>query len=176
MSGSKPGERRGGRQKGTPNLKTTERRLLEKRAQDAGGRVVEDKSAVPMIQAAERLDRERGDLLGREVINVFMKLWMGRAAHFQPKPKVKEDGKTWYDSNPNGNEGLFEKYSRLAVDAGAKLAPYQSPQYRAIFVAPPPAQPTNGDGVKRYTLTVVDNFNGRTIEADMDRPDENGRD
>jgi len=171
--GSLPGERRGGRPPGAKNKSTRERE--REQSWIAAGRVptdaipisMRDTSMMPALAAAERIDKI--DPLAREVLNTFMKIYMGRAAFFQPKPKVNEEGKQIGDSNPNADEPLFNAYATRAVDTAAKLAPYQSPQYRAIFVAPPPAQ-TNGSK-KRYTLTVIDNNNGRAIEADVDKPE-----
>ena len=175
--GSKRGERRGGRVAGTPNRKTVERDLIAKRERENGGRdqddtsptPIKDTSTLPMLATAEAADRVNP--LGREVLNTFMRIYMGRAAFFQPRPQLGEDGRVVRDTNPNSNEGLFNQYAARAVETAAKLAPYQSPQYRAIFVAPPPTA-NGGVGKKRYTLTVVDNSNGRTINAEIDRPGE----
>lgn len=40
--------------------------------------------------------------------------------------------------NPNADEDKFGKWARLAIECAAKLAPYQSPTFRAVVVGPTP--------------------------------------
>lgn len=107
--GSKPGEHRGGRVKGKPNKTTIEKVLLAERAV-AGS-------------------RDAGKKLGREVLEDFMLLFAGMAAHYQPQPVA--------GAHPNEHEDKFDKYARLACETAKWLAPYQSPTYRAIMVSTP---------------------------------------
>ena len=74
-----------------------------------------------------------------------MTLFAGMAARFQPHP----------DNNKGGDEEKFDKYAALAVDCAHKLAPYQSPTFRALVVAPAPdsSQPERR---RRFTLTVFE--------------------
>ena len=108
--GSRPGERRGGRQKGTKNKRTVEAELLAKR--------VLDNAPAGAIQHAR---------LGKETLEKFMMLFEELAQQYRPIPKSR-----------HSDEARFAKY-RPPLSATAKaLAPYQSPTFRAIVVSPPP--------------------------------------
>jgi hypothetical protein len=120
--GSKPGERRGGRQRGTPN-KTTMERLLR----------AERETAVAQAE---------GRKLAKEVLDDFMVLFAGMAAHHQPMPRGQ--------AAPPGrqpDEAKFEKYARLAIATAADLAPYQSPTFKAIAVMAPQIPALGGGDV-----------------------------
>lgn len=125
--GSKPGERRGGRVKGVPNKATMERALI------AANTLVKSRAA----------DKK----LAKEVLDDFMALFAGMAAHYQPTPPHA------MQQNQYGNPAEFEKYARLAVQCAKDLAPYQSPTFRAIVVAPALEQ-TSGRKQTRFTLTI----------------------
>jgi hypothetical protein len=105
--GAKPGERRGGRLKGSKNKATIEREII----------------------AEQTLARARmeGKKLGKEILEEFMIVFAGRAAHYQPRPPE-------LPPNPNADEAKFLAYARLATDCAKSLAPYQSPTFRAIAV------------------------------------------
>ncbi len=92
----------------------------------------------------------RGEKLAKEVLNDFMKLFAGMAAVFQP---VAPNQPIPVGRDPNDEK--FDKYARLAVDTAAKLAPYQSPTFRAIVVAPAPDQ-NQPERRKIFQLTVFD--------------------
>ena len=106
--GPKPGERRGGRQKGTPNRTTVEQ-------------------IVEAERAAVELKRQ-GKKLGKEILDDFANLFAGMAAYYQPSPKNAPV------QNPNQSEEKFVDYAKLAVDAAYKAADFQSPRFRAIVV------------------------------------------
>jgi len=141
-SGAKPGERRGGRVKGVPNKATIEKALLAERA----------------VEQA----RLNGKKLGKERLEELMEIFIGATAYFQPTitPGVPSTTGDW---------DKFEKWARLAMECAAKLAPYQSPTFRAIVVAPPPAE---SDITKRFTLTIfeqrrqIGDGKGEFIEAE----------
>lgn len=83
--------------------------------------------------------------LGKQVLRDFMELFAGMAAAYQPLPPGVA-----VPPGRHPDEARFEKYARLAVDAAAKLAEYQSPKFRAIVVhatpqqtSPPPPSPDN---------------------------------
>lgn len=133
MPRAQKGQRFGGRVKGTPNKKTVEKALEAERA------VAEAKAS--------------GRKLGKEMLDDFMHTFAGMAAVYQPLPPGVE-------AVPQGrapNEEKFERYARLTIDAAKELAKYQSPQFRAIAIAPPPPVPI-GDGTmrKRFTLTIFE--------------------
>lgn len=125
--GAKPGERRGGRVKGMPNKTTIERALIAERT-------------VADAQAS-------GKKLAKEVLDDFMQLFAGMAAHYQPTPPSAPR------QNANQNPAEFEKWALHAVDAARMLAPYQSPTFRAVVVAPAPPQ-NSGRKQTRFTLTI----------------------
>jgi hypothetical protein len=125
--GAKPGERRGGRQRGTPNKTTIERQ-----------RVTAEIAARTVADA-----RVAGKKLAKEVLEEFMFLFADMAAYYKPALPTAPP-------NENANEGKFGEYARLTVDAAHKLAPYQSPTFRAIVVAPPPGP----DVAKRMRFTL----------------------
>jgi hypothetical protein len=148
------GQRFGGRLKGVPNKATIERALLAERA------IAEAKAnAKP---------------LAREVLDQFMQLFAGMAAHHQPMPAGQMAPP---DRNPD--ETKFEKWARLAVQCAKDLAPYQSPTFRAIVVAPTPESPRGK--ITRFTLEIFDRTgrgpikgangaagNGKVIEHEAD--------
>ncbi len=72
----------------------------------------------------------RGEKLAKEVLNDFMKLFAGMAATAQPLP----DGMAIPQGRKPDQED-FDKYARLAVETAAKLAPYQSPTFKAVAVS-----------------------------------------
>lgn len=121
--GAAQGERRGGRSAETPNRRTLEKQLIAER----------DKAAEAEIALATttRTGKKR---LAKEVLEDFMHLFAGMAAHYQPHPPTQA-------KNENENPGLFEKYARLAVDAADRLAPFQSPTFRSVTVLAPPEVP-----------------------------------
>lgn|SRR5262245_1837536 len=110
--GSRPGERRGGRKRGTRNKRTVEAELLAKR--------VLDNAPVGAIQNAR---------LGKETLEKFMILFDALAEHYRTIPQ-----------SPHSDEAKFTKYATAACECAKALAPYQSPTYRAIVVSPPPPE------------------------------------
>lgn len=79
-----------------------------------------------------------------------MHLFAGMAAKHQPLP----DGSVIH-SNRKPNPVQFEKWARLAVETATKLAPYQSPTFKAIMIAPPP-DPGSNDKRRQFTLTIFE--------------------
>jgi hypothetical protein len=131
-AGAKPGERRGGRAKGQQNKATIEQALIAE-------------------QVLKRASME-GKKLGKEVLEEFMGIFAELAYHF--KPAINNE-----PINEKSDENQFCKYAQLAVEAAAKLTPYQSPTFRAVVVAPAPEKPKDGI-VKRFTVEIFDH-NGR---------------
>lgn len=166
--GSKPGERRGGRRVGSANLLTIERELIAKavtRQAVADGRRREqalvhlERQADAAADAVQKL-REQGKPLAKDAMALFLEIFMGRAAHYQPRVDLK----TMAETNKQASEEKFEKWARLSVETAKALAPFQSPTFRAIVVQPPPPSHSEQQ-VRRFTLAVFDNHNGHTIEA-----------
>ena len=139
MPRAQKGQRFGGRAKGVPNKATLQKALIaERTVADA---------------------RMSGRKLAKEILDDFMQLFAGMAAHYQPTPPDRPQ-------NPSQDEPMFEKYGRLAVETAKALANYQSPTFRAIVVAPPPEE--KGEMRKRFTLTVFEG--GRPITGTISPP------
>jgi hypothetical protein len=73
--------------------------------------------------------------LGKETLDTFMTEFAALAEHYRPALPGQR-------ANPNEDEERYLKFARLAVDAATRLAPYQSPTFRAMVLAPAPE--TNG--------------------------------
>lgn len=131
-AGSKPGERRGGRPKGVPNKKTIERleaERIERQVQSELARRLKDADrAEKALEAA----KARGKKLAKDVLAELMEAFYGVAAMYQPIPagQIIPPGRT-------PNEDKFEKWGRLTGEIAGKLAPFQSPTFRAIQVVAP---------------------------------------
>lgn len=113
------GNKTGGRSRGTPNKRTTERLEAERIAKQAQQEV--DKA------------RQANTKLGKDVLEEFMKTFAGMAAYHQPVPEGM--------AIPTGrkpDEAKFLTYARLAAETAAKLAEFQSPKFKAIQVMTPP--------------------------------------
>jgi hypothetical protein len=131
--GARPGERRGGRAKGTRNKSTIEKALLAERI------------------AAEA--KQTGRPLAKEQLDKLMAIFEGATAFFQPTlPHQIAAGQP---TNPNGDWDKFERWALNFMNCAKELAKYQSPQYRAILVAPAP-DPDQGERRRRFTLTVFE--------------------
>jgi len=142
--GARPGERRGGRAKGTPNKATVEKLAIAER--------VRNKS------------RRAGKKLAIEVLEEIMEAFYDRFIYYQPAFGSMAP-------NPNQDAKLFRKYARLTVAAAKALLPYQSPKFRAISFAPAPEQHDNRK-VTRFTLKIFDKPRGLGPErGNEDDPD-----
>jgi hypothetical protein len=128
MRGSRPGERRGGRRKGTRNRSTIERALV----------------AEQIMKAAEAAGVE----LAKQTLDRFKTLFAELSFRHAPATSGAP-------VNKHADEAKFEKYARLAIECAKALAPFQSPQLRAIVVSPAPEQP-KGERVTRFTLKVFE--------------------
>jgi hypothetical protein len=136
--GARPGERRGGRAKGTPNKATVEKLAIAER--------VLNKS------------RMAGKKFAKEVLEELMSVSADMAAYFQPRVGSMAP-------NPNQSEKKFLKYARLAVATAKALLPYQSPKLRAIVVARSPISATTARQPV-FTLAVFDKPRGLGPERD----------
>jgi nitrogen fixation protein FixH len=133
--GSAPGERRGGRVKGTKNRTTVERELI---AAEVARR---------QTSRAHEQDRE----LAVEVMARYMREFEDAAAHF--RPVAEEEVAAGEKPNPNGDWAKFGQWAERVVATARELARYQSPQLRAVMVSQaPPVVETR----KRFTLTVFE--------------------
>jgi hypothetical protein len=90
-----------------------------------------------------------GRKLGKEVLDHYMHFFAEiadteRAAALTEKPE-----------NAREHEARFERFAKYAIDCAQKLAPFQSPTFRAIQIAPPQNEQLNK--VTRFRLTIFDN-------------------
>ena len=117
--GSAPGERRGGRQKGTPNKRTVAKLM------DAG-RAIADTKKMDSVRA-------------KNVLSDLTKTAVGFAAHYQQKMMA-------FDGTPENAGKLvpqeivdrFMAGLNTAIRAATALAPYQDPKLSAIKVSMSP--------------------------------------
>ena len=116
--GAKPGERRGGRQKGTPNKRTAERQRVQEYTAEAW----------KLASSAQEM-RAKRKKLGKEIASEFANVFANMAAYHQPIPAGQP-----IPPNREPNEEKFVMYAELAVWAGAAAAKYESPTYKAITV------------------------------------------
>lgn len=133
--GSRPGERRGGRQKGTPN----------KRSLRLGLRA---EAELTQARAAARADGKEL-LLAKDVLDNLMAVFLTIARRYAPQPgeappappedradeaavrRWEEETRAW-----ERRIARFERWALHARETAAKLAPYQSATFRAIAIAP----------------------------------------
>ena len=96
--GSKPGERRGGRKKGTPNKSTLEKALIRDLAET----------------------KASNKKLAKEVIEDLMNTFVDLASYYRPTMPGQ------LEKNRHADKDEFEKHAIRAFDMAKALAPYQS--------------------------------------------------
>lgn len=129
--GSKPGERRGGRAKGVPNKKTREQRELQR-------------IAAEQARDEVRKSHKPGKKLGKDLIEDYMMAFHGMAAMHQNNiASALQGGGSPAKADLDG----FKEWGSMVVDAARRLAPFQSPTFKAIaVVAPPPGTNVTPNG------------------------------
>jgi hypothetical protein len=93
--------------------------------------------------------------LGKETLDAFMTEFAALANHHRP-------ALPGHPVNPTEDEERYLKFARLAVDAATRLAPYQSPTFRAVVVAPAPGSDETKS--RRFTLHVFDHHHRDVVE------------
>lgn len=136
--GSQPGERRGGRRAGTPNKDSVLRKRGEAAARAAAQIAGADPKTADLVAASPAAKL----LSGKEILTRFSNLYAGLAAFYQPYPQWTRDERTQklVNANPNYDEERFLIYSKLACQAGDRVADFTDPRYRAIAVAMTPGE------------------------------------
>jgi len=132
--GAKPGQRRGGRERGTPNKRTTELAEAANNVLVNAGR-----APLPKIAVLRKLGKER--LI--EIDEIAMALvYKYRAA--------AEEGDVLAET-------LLWKYLGLALDAAARRAPFESPRLAAIAVQEQKEEKrkVTGESARHRLLQVV---------------------
>jgi hypothetical protein len=119
--GSKPGERRGGRQPGSKNKATIEReRMAQLEAEKAALLAAAEKGKSEVLAA-----QASGKKLMKDIGFELAQLFTAMAAYHQPHPT---------GGNPNANEEKFLEYAKLAAQTAAQFAGYESPKLSAVMV------------------------------------------
>lgn len=126
MPGPPKGVRIGGRQKGTPNKAT-----LEKRAKIAAQRAAD----------ANRPLEERE--LAKDALMRIARLAEGAAAVNRPTTEADIAGGN--QPNPDGNWQRFHEWVKLTAWCYKAAADFQSPKMLGIAVAPPPPPPETAE-------------------------------
>lgn len=119
----------GGRKRGSRNKAVIER---ERIAAEIAARTVADAKI-------------SGKKLAKEVLDDFMHLFAGMAAHHQPIPKGQP-----IPPGRDPDRAMFEKYAQMAVSCAADLAKYQSPTFKAVQIVDQPQV------VERPSAQVID--------------------
>lgn len=151
--GAAPGERRGGKAKGSVHKATVVQRLaVEALATKAGKDAVRDAFAKATISGGTVKVKGKRAI---EILDDIAKMFLGLAAQYQPRP----DPVTKAETNDKADEAKFALYIGQAQRAAASLAPYQDPTFKAVAVQEVPPMPAErpGDGAK-----VVDSMAKRT--------------
>lgn len=148
MAGSKKGERRGGRKKGTPNRATVQREELA-RAQIAESLAKAKKAgqADPKVALSE----------------LYKAIQIAEGMSGMVQPQVTRDEKTGVVSFKGGDAKLFGEWFDRWKDCITTLMKYQLPQIKAIDAPAPPPDPNKADGPRRkFSLRVFDG--GRQVK------------
>lgn len=106
-----------------------------------------------------------------EHLDDMLHLYVGLASAIQQK-LVNELGSMSAAAIPLSEDTRFRYSMEQAKDCASKLAPYQSPTFRAVIVAPAPEQPP-GELRKRFTLTIFDD--SKAIEDQPTHPAPDGQ-
>lgn len=121
--------KRRGRKKGTPNKKTLERleqeRIDRVVAAEVAQKIGDEEKARELVTAVRSANRR----LAKDVLAEMMGVFYGLAAMTQPVPAGQP-----IPPGRSPSEAQFEKWARLAVDSAAKLAPYESPTFKAVAI------------------------------------------
>lgn len=147
--GAAPGERRGGRSKGTVNKKTALKRLLvevlsEPDAQRLVGAIVKTEVKQPSSPAQRKAVEVLGEFMeairgvAARAQNELAQLYLAQPAALDansPKELVAEH-KDW-KKKVAALEDKFEKWAELTVMTSSKLAPFENPTFRAVMVSLP---------------------------------------
>jgi hypothetical protein len=135
--GSKKGERRGGRQKGSLNRATIERLEQAKIIQQIEDQACQLGASDTQVGALTTSKRK----LAREELEDLLPIIKGGVAHFQPTVAPENKAADW---------PTFKGWLQFYADTLLRLAEFQSPRFKAIAVAmgtTPTAPPQPGDGV-----------------------------
>lgn len=135
------GRKTGGRTAGTPNKKITRRDVSVLARAAALNQEIQDHRPPPNIELAK-------EIMGKFAHNcaaVAMKLW----------PTFEDSGEPV--SRFPGHHELWFRMMNLTHKYASDAASYQSPQFRAITVVPPPVDRAPGDDAVVIDLKIFEN-------------------
>lgn len=141
--GAPKGTRYGGRNKGTPNKKTTEALERNRIARQAQEEV--NKAAISKVK------------LAKDVLEDYVDAFHAMAARHQNKiAQAVGAGR-----EPDAKDiAAFKEWGGLVVSTAAKLADFQSPKFKAIAITAPPPGPV--------PVTPAKDSEGKVIEMAKD--------
>jgi hypothetical protein len=135
MRGANPGERRGGRVKGTPNKRTAAREAMaEQIARETGMPRAQVSDGLRRAAAAARQAKD-------EIEHTLIPMVRGVLAHIQQRiivvdengaPVLGEDGKP--QINPAASLAEYKAWMEFFADLHVKLMPFQSPRFGVLAV------------------------------------------
>jgi hypothetical protein len=88
----------------------------------------------------------------KDVLEEFLPFVRNIAVHYQP-PLLTDDAPPEQVAAAAKKEEKFKEWLGIMTDLCKVLAPYQSPTFKAVVVAPAPTGPS---GPRRFTLAVFD--------------------
>jgi hypothetical protein len=109
------------------------------------------KATIEKATIAERVLAETkasGKKLAKEVIEDLMNTFVALADCYRPTMPGQPE------TNRHADKGEFEKHAIHAFEMAKALAPYQSPTFRAVVVAP--ALEKQSEHVTRFRLSIFD--------------------
>ena len=142
--GAQPGQRRGGRAKGTPNKLPKGERALVK---------LDDAETEVRALKAEGLPL---DTLGKDRLAELDAWAYSMAMQFAPK-KEKKTGRMYWEND--GDEARFLRFFKLCGEYAAARAPYESPRLSAIAAGNLGGQaPDPDDDPHERLMRIIDNW------------------
>src|SRR6516164_10224676 len=141
--GAQPGQRRGGRVKGTPNKLPKGERALVK---------LDDAETEVRALKAEGLPL---DTLGKDRLAELDAWAHAMAKQFAPK-KNRKTGRMYWEND--GDEARFVRFMKLCGEFSAARAAYESPRLSAIAAGKLGSEPDVDDDPHERLMRIIDNW------------------
>lgn len=134
--GAQPGERRGGRGKGSLNKKTLARMADEAAAKAAAEAIAAEIHATPAVaeELRQKMEAARPTPRGKDELAGLMPIIRGHVAQFQ-RAAIANDGLPGGEGHNPALWKTLKEWITLLADVCNKAADFQDPRYRAIAVA-----------------------------------------
>lgn len=153
MPGSKPGERRGGRKKNTPNR----------------GVDITNPAVAELVAQEMRMRKADPNLKqGIEILAQGSNLMFGIVARCSQQPK---DPKTGLPAEEAVREAMLHAFDR-AMSAAARAAHHQTPTFKAVHLAMEPPSLAPGDTAKVINLKIFENTGTALALTEVSEDDE----